>query len=291
LRYELWVEGRPVELAEGETTVGRSRSCALALKDPAISRSHARLALRHGRVTVVDLASSNGTFLNGSRLQAEAQVLDGDRLVLGETEIQLRIRSPAEAPREAAAADPAGVPPPVRSRSGGAAKETPAPVAGGEAARDREPRLPTPRPRAPAPPQSRTQARFLPAAGFWIRLVAWTLDTLWMNAVGVAVVYAAGGPAVERALLFGGAAVSALALLVPVVGWARWGTTPGKRLLRLYVSTVDGQVGVGAGRAVLRWVGYLLSGALFGLGFAMIGVSAAKRGLHDLVAGTYVGRR
>jgi uncharacterized RDD family membrane protein YckC len=96
---------------------------------------------------------------------------------------------------------------------------------------------------------------------------------------------------VERALLFGGAAVSALALLVPVVGWARWGTTPGKRLLRLYVSTVDGQVGVGAGRAVLRWVGYLLSGALFGLGFAMIGVSAAKRGLHDLVAGTYVGRR
>ncbi|HKI85113.1 MAG TPA: RDD family protein, partial [Thermoanaerobaculia bacterium] len=40
-----------------------------------------------------------------------------------------------------------------------------------------------------------------------------------------------------------------------------------------------------------RLVGYFVSGLIFGLGFLMIAFEASKRGLHDMIAGTYVAHR
>lgn len=68
--------------------VGRSRSCDVRLADPAVSARHARVACRGGRWTVADLRSTNGTWVNGTRV--EHAVLDaGDELVLGEVAARL----------------------------------------------------------------------------------------------------------------------------------------------------------------------------------------------------------
>ncbi len=56
-----------------------------------VSRHHALLRLRGTRLELVDLSSSNGTYLNGTRLAAEdaQQLRDGDSLKLGKLELQL----------------------------------------------------------------------------------------------------------------------------------------------------------------------------------------------------------
>ncbi|HEX5758451.1 MAG TPA: FHA domain-containing protein, partial [Thermoanaerobaculia bacterium] len=88
--WVLEVQGRRVELREGETTLGRSRGCGVVVRDPAVSRGHALLWVRGDRVTVRDLRSSNGTYLNGARLDGETAIAEGDRLTVGETQAYLR---------------------------------------------------------------------------------------------------------------------------------------------------------------------------------------------------------
>jgi len=66
------------------------------------------------------------------------------------------------------------------------------------------------------------------------------------------------------------------------------GQTPGKMFLRIRVLTKDQQP-LTPGRAMLRTLGYFISGSLLlGLGFLMIIFHPQKRALHDLLAGTVV---
>jgi uncharacterized RDD family membrane protein YckC len=120
-----------------------------------------------------------------------------------------------------------------------------------------------------------------------VRLAATLVDALVIGATSFLLALPFGGSAeiVVFTLLSW-----ILSVAVPVVGWARWGTTPGKRLFGLVLCTTDGDVGLTWGQAAIRWVGYLLSGLLLGAGFLMVAFSASKRGLHDHLAGTYVGR-
>lgn len=70
--------------------------------------------------------------------------------------------------------------------------------------------------------------------------------------------------------------------------WGVRGATPGKQLLGLRVYGLDGRFPVGAQRASLRLLGYLLSAAALGLGFVVILFGATS--LHDRVARTVVVR-
>ncbi len=72
---------------EPEVVVGRATDCQWIIASGAVSRRHARL-VRHGRaVTIEDLDSSNGTFVNGERLSAPRELHDQDRVRLGAVEI------------------------------------------------------------------------------------------------------------------------------------------------------------------------------------------------------------
>lgn len=93
-RYFLLIQGREVEIADGEISVGRSQSANISVKDASVSRNHAVIQAREGRLTVKDLNSSNGTFVNGMRVFAESELHDGDRLTLGESESKVRIVAP-----------------------------------------------------------------------------------------------------------------------------------------------------------------------------------------------------
>lgn len=132
------------------------------------------------------------------------------------------------------------------------------------------------------------QAR-LQRAGFWLRLLAVLIDQLWITGVAVGVTYARGGPLSLQGQQLAGLAAMLLGLLVPLVGWSLWGTTPGKRLCGLWVCRMNGKKGIGLLRTVVRLAGYVLSGLPLGLGF-LWAAGSEKRGWHDRMAGTFVGR-
>jgi uncharacterized RDD family membrane protein YckC len=132
---------------------------------------------------------------------------------------------------------------------------------------------------------------FLPPAGFWVRVAAQLFDSLLVSVLGFGLSFAAGGPTDPTGASVGSLAALLLSILIPVVGWSVWATTPGKRLLGLYVCDREGRVGISLGRALLRWFGYFASALPLGLGFVLAGLNADHRALHDYIAGTYVGRR
>jgi hypothetical protein len=67
---------------------GRSRAAAARLADPGVSRSHCEVKLAAGRATVIDLASTAGTFVNGARVR-EQVLQPGDVLQVGATQLRL----------------------------------------------------------------------------------------------------------------------------------------------------------------------------------------------------------
>jgi len=69
----------------------------------------------------------------------------------------------------------------------------------------------------------------------------------------------------------------------------RYGQTIGKSLLGLQVRTV-GLESVGAGRSLVRTLGYVASSAFIGAGFLLVAITPRKRGWHDFLAGTCVVR-
>ena len=71
---------------EGATRVGRSRESDIFLVDPSVSRNHALLDVRNGALLVRDAGSTNGTFVNGERVQLRT-LRPGDRVAFGKTEM------------------------------------------------------------------------------------------------------------------------------------------------------------------------------------------------------------
>lgn len=73
-------------------TIGRSSACDVALTwDARVSRTHALLERIGGEWTVVDDGlSRNGTFLNGTRLQARQRLADGDHIIVGASRLFYR---------------------------------------------------------------------------------------------------------------------------------------------------------------------------------------------------------
>jgi hypothetical protein len=114
--------------------------------------------------------------------------------------------------------------------------------------------------------------------GLAIRGGAWLIDTvIFVPAVLAAVAF----PPIWLVVL-------PLAwLYYPVMESSRWQATLGKHLCGLTVVTTGGKR-ISFARALLRYLAKFLSGALFGIGFLMIGRTSHRRGLHDMIAGTMV---
>jgi len=81
-------EGRP------PLEIGRDRGTEIVLRDPEVSRRHARFESQDGVVFVEDRKSSNGTFLNGRRVTEAIEVRQGDEIDVGATRIFVRTVRP-----------------------------------------------------------------------------------------------------------------------------------------------------------------------------------------------------
>lgn len=79
--------GEMYKLAKNEQIIGRGSAADVEILDDAISRRHARLRFGEDRVWLVDLGSRNGTWVNGSRIAGEVELLDGDKIQLSSSTI------------------------------------------------------------------------------------------------------------------------------------------------------------------------------------------------------------
>ena len=70
--------------------------------------------------------------------------------------------------------------------------------------------------------------------------------------------------------------------------WARDGATPGMKMMGLRVVRDHDGGPISGGQAILRLVGYWISGAVLYLGYIWILIDKRRRGWHDLIAGTVV---
>lgn len=90
----LEINGDPHPIQPPGVVLGRGSAATLRIDDPGISRRHAEIRVQPTptgpAVTVVDLGSTNGTAVNGQRVDSAA-LADGARLQLGSTEIVIRL--------------------------------------------------------------------------------------------------------------------------------------------------------------------------------------------------------
>jgi FHA domain-containing protein len=82
----------------GPLRIGRAAECEIALKDSRASRQHARVHARDGHLVLTDLGSTNGTRVNGQRVR-EVVLGDGDRILVGETELVVTSGQDQASPR------------------------------------------------------------------------------------------------------------------------------------------------------------------------------------------------
>ncbi|HZH03995.1 MAG TPA: DUF4388 domain-containing protein [Myxococcaceae bacterium] len=74
--------------AEKQVVIGRSSELDMVLVEDMVSRKHAKIALTGGKITIEDLGSTNGTFVNGEKIK-HARLKDGDRILIGTSILKL----------------------------------------------------------------------------------------------------------------------------------------------------------------------------------------------------------
>jgi pSer/pThr/pTyr-binding forkhead associated (FHA) protein len=80
--------GQRISLGDRPVTIGRQSDCSIPLNDQNVSRRHAEIRPGRGAYLVVDLGSTNGTMVNGTRIGGEQRLSDGDILSFGSTYVR-----------------------------------------------------------------------------------------------------------------------------------------------------------------------------------------------------------
>jgi DNA-binding winged helix-turn-helix (wHTH) protein len=75
-----------IDLAPGDTIIGRER-----LGTPDVSRQHARITVAGSEISIEDLGSKNGTFVDGKSIKRRTVIRDGSEIIFGRTRATLRV--------------------------------------------------------------------------------------------------------------------------------------------------------------------------------------------------------
>jgi len=96
---------KEIELTQERTTLGRRPYNDIVIDNLAVSGEHAVFVMRNGQVTIDDLHSTNGTYVNGRAIRSEV-LHDNDQLDIGRYKIRFFQPAVAEAPAATAPAEP-----------------------------------------------------------------------------------------------------------------------------------------------------------------------------------------
>jgi hypothetical protein len=73
---------------EKQIVIGRSSELDMVLVEDMVSRKHAKITVAAGKITIEDLGSTNGTFVNGEKIR-QARLKEGDRILIGTSILKL----------------------------------------------------------------------------------------------------------------------------------------------------------------------------------------------------------
>jgi uncharacterized RDD family membrane protein YckC len=143
-------------------------------------------------------------------------------------------------------------------------------------------------------------------AGFAVRLVAYLIDGVVLAILSLIILRIAyhfsgstdDGQVIPVAVYASSGGINALvasignilSIAYVVAFWAWRGQTPGKMVMGIKIVRTDGSP-IGIGGAILRYIGYIVSGLMFCIGFLWIALDPEKQAVHDKIAGTYVIRQ
>ncbi|MEA2441479.1 MAG: hypothetical protein QOH76_2903 [Thermoleophilaceae bacterium] len=156
----IFVEQKPMEgreqTLEAGATIGRE-GCDVNLMDPEVSRRHAAIRSEAGSLAIEDLRSTNGTFVNGKRIDVVTVLRAGDTVRLGNTVWSIRSSAPDAGATSVGQAPPAAAPPAAAAPQVTAARAVPSDIAVPSAPPAAAPAAPPPPPAAPVAAQQPAQ--------------------------------------------------------------------------------------------------------------------------------------
>jgi hypothetical protein len=96
--YWLKYKGTLFPIHQGDCLLGRSPECPVVLASERVSREHAVVRRIHSGLEIEDLASRNGTWVNGARIRYPTVLEPGDEIELGEDLLEVVIQQNARVP-------------------------------------------------------------------------------------------------------------------------------------------------------------------------------------------------
>jgi DNA-binding winged helix-turn-helix (wHTH) protein len=95
------VQGNRYAIPAAGVTLGRDNDCEVVIADRQVSRRHAKIDRRSGRTYLQDLASKNGTCVNGVPVKDEVEIQDGDLIQIALAAGFLYVASDSTVPLDA----------------------------------------------------------------------------------------------------------------------------------------------------------------------------------------------
>jgi predicted component of type VI protein secretion system len=88
-----------LKLADGVTAIGRHDDCLIRIKSSQVSRRHCEIFEVADKLTIRDLGSSNGTFVNGKKVSGQQVLKHGDELTVGAVTLRVaKLGQPVASP-------------------------------------------------------------------------------------------------------------------------------------------------------------------------------------------------
>jgi uncharacterized RDD family membrane protein YckC len=131
-------------------------------------------------------------------------------------------------------------------------------------------------------------------AGFWLRVIATILDSIWLYGFIYSVLWVWEGSGLFRsdapytAIRFAFEWVVPLAVVM--VFWIAKSSTPGKMIFQMRIVDSKTLQPVAPSRLLVRYLSYFVSMIPLFLGILWVGYDKKKQGWHDKIAGTVVVR-
>ena len=89
--FDLDPSGADFKILEGRNKLGKSNYCNIVVNDESISDEHALLFYGDNKIILQDELSTNGTFVNGKKINERVQLKDGDKIKFGDISFIVKI--------------------------------------------------------------------------------------------------------------------------------------------------------------------------------------------------------